>query len=251
MLWNAAFPKWDARDGVELVEPVGVATREISTPGRVLSFASASSTGLSKTVPALDTSRGLSIHVIANPSNLTETNTFAGFGLATGSAGYAVLDLSGTESNDPIRVIHSSNGSTFGGAYHGSPPTDRWDAYTAVFNGGTDNVLYRNGVQLTPSFTAGSGSVGFPSIVRLDVGQSSQGLPVNRLTGKLALVVFWNRRLSAVEALSLAVNPWQLFAPQQIIIPTPAAAVVPTLSASTYVPGSMTSTGWRPQITAS
>lgn len=42
-----------------------------------------------------------------------------------------------------------------------------------------------------------------------------------------------------------------IFAPQQIIIPTPAAATVPTLSASTYVPGSMTSTGWRPQITAS
>ena len=44
-----------------------------------------------------------------------------------------------------------------------------------------------------------------------------------------------------------------LFAPRQIIIPTAAAAAssLPTLSASTYVPGSLTSTGWRPQITAS
>lgn len=224
LLWSAANPKWDASDGVELTEPVGLATREVSNPGRVLSFASASSTGISKTVPTLDTSRGLSIHVIVNPSNVSETNTFAGFGLATGSAGYAVIDLSGTESNDPVRVIHSSNGSTFGGAYHNSPPTNQWDAYTGVFNGGTTNVLFRNGVQLTPSFTAGSSSVGFPNIVRLDVGQSWQGSPVSRLTGKLALVVLWNRRLSAAEAFSLAVNPWQLFAPRRIYIPTPAAA---------------------------
>ena len=63
---------------------------------------------------------------------------------------------------------------------------------------------------------------------------------------------FWDRVLTDAEHAALFVNPWQLFAPQQIIIPTPAAAaVVPTLSASTYVPGSMTSTGWRPQITAS
>lgn len=55
--------------------------------------------------------------------------------------------------------------------------------------------------------------------------------------------------IDATRSPTAAVNA--IFAPQQIIIPTPAAATVPTLSASTYVPGSMTSTGWRPQITAS
>ena len=67
----------------------------------------------------------------------------------------------------------------------------------------------------------------------------------------VALVAIWDTNLSQAEANFWTANPWQLFAPQQIYIPTPAAAVVPTLSASTYVPGSMTSTGWRPQITAS
>jgi hypothetical protein len=249
LLWNAANPKWDAADGVELAEAVGVATRDVAAPGRVLSFASASSTGISKVVPTLDTSRGLSIHVIVNPSNLTATNTFAGFGQATGEAGYATLDLSGTESNDPIRVIHSSNGSTFGGAYHNSPPTNQWDSYTAVFNGGTTNVLFRNGVQLTPSSTAGSSGVGFPNIVRVDVGQSSQGAPVNRLTGKLALAVLWNRRLSAAEALSLAINPWQLFASQRIYIPTATAAgyTHPTLSLATAT--EITATSFKPRVT--
>ena len=70
-------------------------------------------------------------------------------------------------------------------------------------------------------------------------------------SGRIRLAAMWARSLSATEVQSLSRNPWQLFAPQQIIIPTPAAAAVPTLSASTYVTGSMTSTGWRPQITAS
>lgn len=43
-----------------------------------------------------------------------------------------------------------------------------------------------------------------------------------------------------------------LFNARRIHIPTAAAAAgVPTLSASTYVAGSLSSTGWRPQITAS
>lgn len=71
------------------------------------------------------------------------------------------------------------------------------------------------------------------------------------LNGSVAIWGIWNRALSNYEIQQLYENPWQLFAPRRIPIPTPAAAAVPTLSASTYVPGSMTSTGWRPQITAS
>ena len=206
-------------------------------------------TGRSETVSGIDTSNGLSIHVIVYPTNIAQTNTFAGFG-STSATHYAALDLSGTETNDPIRVLQT--GGTFGCTYYASPPTNQWNAYTAVFNSGTNNVLYRDGVLLTPSSTVGSASANFPTISRIDHGQISLNTgPANRLIGKLLLRLHWNRRLTAGEARMLADNPWQLFAPQQIIIPTPAAAVVPTLSASTYVPGSMTSTGWRPQITAS
>ena len=57
--------------------------------------------------------------------------------------------------------------------------------------------------------------------------------------------------IGATQSPSAAFNA--IFAPQQIIIPTAAAAAssLPTLSASTYAPGSLTATGWRPQITAS
>lgn len=58
--------------------------------------------------------------------------------------------------------------------------------------------------------------------------------------------------VTAPKANELIVNPWQIFKPRRIYIPTAtASATVPTLSASTYVTGSLTSTGWRPQITAS
>lgn len=207
--------------------------------------------GFSATVDNLDTSRGLSAHVIINAQDLTNTNTFAGFG-GTVNDRYAVLDLSGTESNDPIRVIQ--NGGTFGGTYYESPLTDQWVAYTAVFNNGTDNQLYRDGVLLTPTYSAGSGAADFPQVDRLDVGQSSQGTPVNLLTGGAVYAAHWNRRLTAAEAASLNANPWQLFAPQRIFVPVSASVVTgtsaqtnandaPTASGTTTVAGSVARTG--------
>ena len=48
---------------------------------------------------------------------------------------------------------------------------------------------------------------------------------------------------------SVTANPWQLFAPQQIIIPTPAAAgyTHPTLSLATAT--EITATGFKPRVT--
>jgi hypothetical protein len=65
------------------------------------------------------------------------------------------------------------------------------------------------------------------------------------------LIALYNRRLSAQEARELSANPWQLFAPRQIWIPaTAAASFNPTLSLPTYVPGSLTSSAFRPRVTA-
>lgn len=48
-------------------------------------------------------------------------------------------------------------------------------------------------------------------------------------------------------------NPWQIFPPRRIHVPYyPAVAGgLPTLSAATYMPGSLTSSGFRPRVTAS
>lgn len=45
-------------------------------------------------------------------------------------------------------------------------------------------------------------------------------------------------------------NPWALFAQRRIFVPTTAPSGLPTLSASTYKAGTLTSSGWTPQITA-
>jgi hypothetical protein len=50
--------------------------------------------------------------------------------------------------------------------------------------------------------------------------------------------------------LELTANPWRLFQPRRIYIPTAtAAASTYTLSAATYVPGSLTATGVTPRVT--
>ena len=52
-------------------------------------------------------------------------------------------------------------------------------------------------------------------------------------------------------ASALSENPWQLFEPRRIWVPQAAITGLPTLSASTYKPGTLTATGWTPRITAS
>jgi hypothetical protein len=66
----------------------------------------------------------------------------------------------------------------------------------------------------------------------------------------LLLSAIWERVLSDYELASIAYNPWQIFAPRRIIIPTAdAAPAYPTLSDLTYTPASITATGWRPRYT--
>lgn len=49
----------------------------------------------------------------------------------------------------------------------------------------------------------------------------------------------------------LSVRPWELFAPERLFFPASSGVTMPTLSAATYMPGSLTSTGFRPRVTAS
>jgi hypothetical protein len=68
---------------------------------------------------------------------------------------------------------------------------------------------------------------------------------------RYACIAAWGQQLPISLAQQLSSNPWQLFEPRRIYIPYAAAAGgLPTLSAATYVPGSLTSTGFRPRATA-
>lgn len=190
---------------------------------------------------------------LAYCTSSTATSSLCALPSETTSNVRVLMDISGTESNDPVRVI-LQNGASIGIAYLAQPSGEylnKWVLFGGGVVSGTDNRIYINGVRKTPSSTAGTSGIAFGAITRFDVGVVNSGSPQNGFVGNIALSACWDRLLTDAEHASLYINPWQLFAPQQIIIPTPAAAVVPTLSASTYVPGSMTSTGWRPQITAS
>lgn len=83
-------------------------------------------------------------------------------------------------------------------------------------------------------------------------GWGFKGIAGNLPTVRATHIAFFKRCLTESKFAELTLNPNLLFAPQtrRIWVPS-AAAGVPTLSASTYVPGSLTSTGWRPQVTAS
>jgi hypothetical protein len=91
----------------------------------------------------------------------------------------------------------------------------------------------------------------------IDYSRTDEGLLVfdggvfQSSIGVLLLAGICSKDFSAQEIAQLSANPWQLFAPRQIWIPaTAAASFNPTLSLPTYVPGSLTSSAFRPRVTA-
>jgi hypothetical protein len=202
----------DNRNAVSQIALTGTASQIVSKYGKTLSL-NGSSDGLSQPVSGVDTSKGFSAHVLVNPANNTLTNTFIGLGTGVTDR-YVALDLSGTEAPDPVRVI--SNGGTFAGtSYNNNAPLNQWTSYTAVWNTGANNQLYKNGQLATPSNTFGGTGATYPTVTSFDVGQITQTVIGNRLNGQIAFAAIWRRRLSSQEAAQLAVNPWQLFAPQK------------------------------------
>ena len=96
----------------------------------------------------------------------------------------------------------------------------------------------------SPAGTSAALQVGISGLVRASSGAAYAATNV-------VLGVFWGRALTDAEIRQVSADPWQLFAPRQIWIPTTAAASFnPTLSLPTYVPGSLTSSAFRPRVTA-
>lgn len=72
------------------------------------------------------------------------------------------------------------------------------------------------------------------------------------LDNEILLVAVWNRTISDSEQIALHLDPWQLFEPRRIAGPVSAGAPsLPTLSALTVKPGTLTSTGFTTRVTAS
>jgi len=70
--------------------------------------------------------------------------------------------------------------------------------------------------------------------------------------GLIALCLRTNRAWTKRERDHFIRDPYNsVFAPRKLVFPVNAGATLPTLSAATYVPGSITSSGFRPRVTAS
>ncbi len=111
-------------------------------------------------------------------------------------------------------------------------------SYAATHKSGAQ-VAYLNGKQIATDSRVETPAIG-PTASEGRLG----GL------GSVYLVAFWDRILSAGEVASLHANPWQLFAPRQIIIPSAAAGggyTHPTLSNARMDP--VTATGGVPKVT--
>lgn len=126
----------------------------------------------------------------------------------------------------------------------GAYEADTWMMIGAYCNG-SDTWGYKNGVQLGTSGIY----VNSPSTARpISIGHRWDTYPTAAYEGTMhvALAVIWRRQLSAAEHISFAADPWQVFQPQRIIVPTfpyvptdeapvgePNASGTPTITAAT------------------
>lgn len=118
---------------------------------------------------------------------------------------------------------------------------------------GTGEVQAHFDGRLTMTATVGNVSAVTPVGSVSGVGYiAASDADAGSLYGDVYLVLVWDRALSDDELLSVHRNPWQVISPRRIWLPASAAGgSLPTLSAATYMPGSLTSSGFRPRVTAS
>ena len=100
---------------------------------------------------------------------------------------------------------------------------------------------YLNGTNIASSSSIGGPAAG--TVFRLGANSQSSMFYV----GRILLFAMWNRELKQTELLSLRSNPWQIFKPQSIKMPTAASGYThPTLSNARV--GSLTSTSGVPLV---
>jgi hypothetical protein len=159
----------------------------------------------------------------------TNTGTIIVFQLATSNLGYSFTTP--TSANIP------NIGNTINRSICFTGSSARIGIY---FNGG----LVGSSASAASAFSAGSKTMRFANYA----GGSGWDSDAD-----IVIAGFTDRVWTGIDALSFHKNPWQLFEPlpRSIWVPVSAGATVPTLSAATYMPASITSSGFRPRVTAS
>ena len=117
---------------------------------------------------------------------------------------------------------------------------------------GSSHVFWRNGVQYGSNTnpSAPNAAAGYLPSIGAQAGTGTYtGVSPLAATNGMLLVARTPRAIPDALAAALSANPWQLFAQQQIIIPTAAAAgyTHPTLSLATAT--EIVATSFKPSVT--
>jgi hypothetical protein len=182
-------------------------------------------------------------------ANLGTPDNYAAIWAKQSSSGSNSFQLQKEGASDQLTLNNDTAGISFtsGGPFAPSKFQNRFAAIGLTW-GAPAGVGYVDGVFAEQVFMPTAPGFGTASL-KIGAARDSTTLAWG---GTYVFFAAWRRTLSAQEMASVSRNPWQLFQPRRVYIPTATAgATVPTLSASTYVTGSLTSTGWRPQVTAS
>jgi hypothetical protein len=179
---------------------------------------------------------------------------FALVKLATLNANQGYVSIGGSNQR---HLLYSSSTSTWffsgsGGTYGQAAATGGvitaglWYSLVGRAQSSTSRQVFINGTQRGTDTTAVS-----PTASSLCVAGASwsSGAPQAGfyLNGDMAVWGAWDRALTDGEIMSLYVNPWQLFAPRLVYIPTPAAAAsAPTITALSAI--SITAASAQPRI---
>ena len=127
------------------------------------------------------------------------------------------------------------------------------NSYAAIDIPGSIPKVYRNGVDagfegytnetITPTAFDGA----------MDVGQSTasgQTAITGAIDGLIEIGAWFDAPITVAQLRALSDNPWQLLQPRRIWVPVSVASTgAPTLSAATFVPGSITASGFQPRVT--
>ena len=167
-------------------------------------------------------------------SNADNTNTYSSGGVTFGTYG---KEPGGVTSSSMV-----SKASVCDGNFHVFAGVRR---FTSGSN--SDHILYVDGVVGATSNLVNRDLIETPTRY-LAIGSRGNGT-TESFNDKIVFAYAWNRALSDAEVAQVSENPWQLFQPRRIYIPTATAAgyTHPTLSLATAT--EIGATSFKPRVT--
>lgn len=162
-------------------------------------------------------------------------------------AGVAIANYISLETSGKISAVSTDSGN-WAIALGRIAEVGKLYSIVGTFKSGGKRNLFVNGVKDAENTTARA-PAGMTSLL---IGSYlASAAYSSAMTGHINLSAVLPVYLSDEEARGLSENPWQIFRRSPQVLYFDVSTSLPTLSASTYKPGTLTASGWTPRITAS